>query len=69
VKINPVVSFPGLGNAIIWGQKTLQSKASASKKCLINNIKLGEVLYYVIEEANSATYRKISITKEELFKI
>jgi len=28
-KINPVVSFPGQGNAIIWGQKTLQSKASA----------------------------------------
>jgi hypothetical protein len=28
-KINPIVSFPGQGNAIVWGQKTLQSKASA----------------------------------------
>jgi len=28
-KINPVVSFPGQGNAIVWGQKTLQSKPSA----------------------------------------
>jgi len=27
--INPVVSFPGQGNAIVWGQKTLQAKASA----------------------------------------
>ena len=28
-KINPVVSFPGQGNAIVWGQKTLQSKPSS----------------------------------------
>ena len=28
-KINPIVSFPGQGAAIVWGQKTLQSKASA----------------------------------------
>ena len=28
-KINPIVSFPGQGNAIVWGQKTLQSKPSA----------------------------------------
>lgn len=28
-KYNPIVSFPGLGNAIVWGQKTLQSKPSA----------------------------------------
>jgi len=28
-KVNPVVSFPGLGNAIVWGQKTLQAKPSS----------------------------------------
>lgn len=28
-KVNPVVSFPGQGNAIVWGQKTLQTKPSA----------------------------------------
>ena len=28
-KINPIVSFPGQGGAIVWGQKTLQSTASA----------------------------------------
>jgi len=28
-KINPVVSFPGQGNSIIWGQKTLNAKPSA----------------------------------------
>jgi hypothetical protein len=28
-RVNPVVSFPGQGNAIVWGQKTLQSKPSA----------------------------------------
>ena len=27
--INPIVSFPGQGNAIVWGQKTMQAKASA----------------------------------------
>ena len=28
-KINPVVSFPGQGNAIVWGQKTLLSRSSS----------------------------------------
>jgi len=28
-RINPVVTFPGQGNAIVWGQKTLVSKSSA----------------------------------------
>lgn len=28
-KINPIVSFPGQGNAVVWGQKTLNSKPSA----------------------------------------
>lgn len=58
-KINPVVSLPGQGNAIVWGQKTLNSKPSASKKLVINNIKLVEVLYYVTA-ANNTKYREIS---------
>jgi hypothetical protein len=28
-KINPIVSFPGQGTGIVWGQKTMQSAASA----------------------------------------
>ena len=59
-KINPVVSFPGQGNAIVWGQKTLQSKPSASKNWFINNLKLGEVLYYEVEAENNTKYKKIS---------
>jgi phage tail sheath protein FI len=59
-KVNPIVSFPGQGNAIVWGQKTLQSKPSASKNWFINKIKLGEVLFYEVEAGNNTEYRKIS---------
>jgi hypothetical protein len=40
--INPIVSFNGQGT-VVWGQKTLQSKPSASKNigfALINNINI-----------------------------
>ena len=30
-KINPIVSFPGLGNAVIFGQKTLADGGSFSR--------------------------------------
>ena len=39
--INPVTSFPGLGN-VVWGQKTLQRKASSfdrvNVRCLFNTL-------------------------------
>jgi phage tail sheath protein FI len=44
-KINPIVSFPGQGNCIIWGQKTLLSKKSAFDRL---NVRL---LFLVIEKA------------------
>lgn len=62
-KINPVVFFPGQGNAIVWGQKTLQSKPSASKfnkLVYINNYKIGEFYNYEVEAGNNTKYRKIS---------
>lgn len=52
-KINPIAQFPGNG-IVIYGQKTLQSKASASKN--INNIKVGELLYYGIKTINNKSY-------------
>ncbi len=27
--LNPICSFPGQGNAVVWGQKTLLDKASS----------------------------------------
>ena len=28
-KINPIASFPGKGNAVVWGQKTMLSRPSS----------------------------------------
>ena len=44
-KINPIVSFPGQGNCIIWGQKTLLSRASAFDRLNVRQ------LFLVIEKA------------------
>ena len=37
-KINPVISRPGLGNAIVWGQKTLSSKPSSFSRVNVRNL-------------------------------
>lgn len=44
-KINPIVSFPGQGNCIIWGQKTLLSKKSAFDRLNVRQ------LFLVVEKA------------------
>ena len=44
-KVNPIVSFPGQGNAIIWGQKTLQSMSSAFDRINVRG------LFNVLERA------------------
>lgn len=44
-KINPIVSTPGQGNCIIWGQKTMLSRSSA-----FNRINVRQ-LFLVIEKA------------------
>jgi len=44
-KINPIVNFPGQGNAIIWGQKTLLSRASSFDRINVRQ------LFLVIEKA------------------
>lgn len=44
-KINPVVSFPGQGNCIIWGQKTLLSRKSAFDRLNVRQ------LFLVIEKS------------------
>lgn len=50
-KINPIVSMPGQGNCIIWGQKTLLSRASAFNRI---NVRL---LFLVIEKAVNKAMR------------
>ena len=44
-KINPIVSFPGQGNCIIWGQKTLLSRKSAFDRLNVRQ------LFLVVEKA------------------
>lgn len=44
-KINPIVSFPGQGNCIIWGQKTLLSRKSAFDRINVRQ------LFLVVEKA------------------
>lgn len=57
-KINPIVSFPGQGNCIIWGQKTLLSRPSAFDRVNVRQLFLviekavNKVMKYFVFEAN-----------------
>jgi len=37
-KVNPIVSFPGQGNALVWGQKTLESKPSSFSRINVRGL-------------------------------
>lgn len=62
-KVNPIVSFPGQGNAIVWGQKTLQSKPSAFDRInvrgLFNTLEraISRMAKYYLFEFNDAFTR------------
>ena len=74
-KINPVVGFPGQGNAIVWGQKTLQSKPSAFDRInvrgLFNTLERAisrMAKYYVFEINDEFTRNRFKSTIEPFLR-
>ena len=57
-KINPIVSFPGQGNCIIWGQKTMLSRPSAFDRVNVRQLflviekSINKVMKYFVFEPN-----------------
>ena len=72
-KINPIVGFPGQGNAIIWGQKTLQSKPSAFDRInvrgLFNTLEraISRMAKYYLFEINDEFTRNRFVSTVEPF--
>lgn len=62
-KVNPIVSFPGQGNCIIWGQKTMLSRPSAFNRINVRQLFLvieksvNKVMKYFIFEPNDVFTR------------
>lgn len=74
-KINPIVGFPGQGNAIVWGQKTLQSKPSAFDRInvrgLFNTLERAisrMAKYYVFEINDEFTRNRFKATIEPFLR-
>tara|TARA_R110002153_G_scaffold52035_2_gene146031 strand:+ start:2899 stop:5895 length:2997 start_codon:yes stop_codon:yes gene_type:complete len=62
-KINPIASFPGLSNPCIWGQKTLQSRATALNRINVRRLLIAVKKYiasssrYLVFEQNTSSTR------------
>ncbi len=62
-KINPIASFPGLSNPCIWGQKTLQSRATALNRINVRRLLIAVKKYiasssrYLVFEQNTTATR------------
>lgn len=72
-KVNPIVGFPGQGNAIVWGQKTLQSKPSAFDRInvrgLFNTLEraISRMAKYYLFEINDEFTRNRFVSTVEPF--
>lgn len=60
-KVNPIVSFPSQGNAIIWGQKTMLSRPSA-----FNRISTRQ-LFLVVEKSVNKTLKYFVFEPNDVF--
>ena len=61
-KINPIATFPGIGNPVIWGQKTLQSRSTALDRINVRRLLIAlkkfiasSSKYLVFEQNTTAT--------------
>ena len=61
-KINPIATFPGIGNPCIWGQKTLQSRSTALDRINVRRLLIAlkkfiasSSKYLVFEQNTTAT--------------
>jgi hypothetical protein len=63
-KVNPIVIFPGIGNPVVFGQKTLQDKPSALDRINVRRLLLSVRKYiastsrYLVFEQNTSTTRQ-----------
>jgi hypothetical protein len=63
-KVNPIVIFPGVGNPVVFGQKTLQDKSSALDRINVRRLLLTVRKYiastskYLVFEQNTSTTRQ-----------
>ena len=62
-KINPIASFPGITNPVIWGQKTLQSRSTALNRINVRRLLIAVKKYiassskYLVFEQNTTKTR------------
>ena len=62
-KINPIASFPGLNNPVIWGQKTLQARSTALNRINVRRLLITVKKYiassskYLVFEQNTTKTR------------
>ena len=61
-KINPIASFPGINNPVIWGQKTLQARSTALDRINVRRLLIAvkkfiasSSKYLVFEQNTTAT--------------
>jgi len=64
-KINPIATFPGQG-IVIYGQKTLQQKASALDRVNVRRL-LIELKSYISQVANNLVFEQNTIANRNLF--
>ena len=63
-KINPIASFPGISNPVIWGQKTLQARATALDRINVRRLLIAVKKFiassskYLVFEANTTKTRQ-----------
>jgi hypothetical protein len=63
-KVNPIVIFPGIGNPVVFGQKTLQDRPSALDRINVRRLLLSVRKYiastsrYLVFEQNTSTTRQ-----------
>jgi len=64
-KVNPIATFPGQG-IVIYGQKTLQQKASALDRVNVRRL-LIELKSYISQVANNLVFEQNTIANRNLF--
>ena len=64
-KVNPIASFPGTG-VVVYGQKTLQTKASALDRVNVRRL-LIELKSYISQIANNLVFEQNSIATRNAF--
>ena len=65
-KINPIASFPGLNNPVIWGQKTLQARSTALNRINVRRL-LITVKKYIASSSKYLVFEQNTIQTRDRF--